>query len=194
MANCNASEPAPATSSLSSSSSSGREATTLAACVARLSQMERLLRTQERQLRERDSEVARLRRENRQMHRFLADYGMEWVGDEEDGEAGGGAAAGGKAAAGSTSTTSTAVATATKASPKLAPAAVSAEPAAAPDMERVRKAVAELNDLASTSTGGGEVVKRPDGSHAFSGAHAALTLTFWRDGMQARALLLMAPT
>ena len=54
---------------------------------ARLDQLERLLKTQEAELRKRDREIQRqhdelraLRQENRDMHRFLADYGLQWVG------------------------------------------------------------------------------------------------------------------
>lgn len=51
---------------------------------------------------------------------------------------------------------------------------------ALPDMERVRRAVAELNAMADGDAGA--IVKRRDGSHGF--ATPSLTLTFWSNGLQ----------
>ena len=53
-------------------------------------------------------------------------------------------------------------------------------------MERVRRAVQELNALAEGS--GGEVVRRRDGSHSL--ATPTLHLTFWSDGLQLNEALL----
>ena len=49
-----------------------------------------------------------------------------------------------------------------------------------PDMERVRRAVQELNALADGT--GGEVVRRRDGTYTL--ATPSLNLTFWLDGLQ----------
>ena len=57
---------------------------------ARLDQLERLLRTQEAELNRKDKEIRKLqeanrvvKRENREMHHFLADYGLQWVGPSQ---------------------------------------------------------------------------------------------------------------
>ena len=47
-------------------------------------------------------------------------------------------------------------------------------------MELVRRAVSELNSLAHG--GGGEIVRKRDGSHGF--VTPSLSLTFWKDGLQ----------
>ncbi len=173
----------------------------VASLSARLTQMERLLRNQEAVLRKRDEElvarddeIARLRRTNRQMQRFLADYGLEWVGDKDgssgepsragsrggSGKSGGG---GGRRAGGADEGgRSTTPAKSGKSGGKSPGSGPPTPRCAAPDMERVRAAVAELNELASSS-GASEVARRADGSHGFAGA-AALHLTFWRDGLQ----------
>ena len=136
--------------------------------------------------------MARLRIENRQMHRFLADYGMEWVGDEQA-RNGTTEAGPGNTGAGNTGTSmSSAAAAPVLAVPtQTSQAVLTTKPAGSvPDMERVRIAVSELNDLAS-NVGSSDVVKRPDGSHGFSGAHSVLQLTVWRDGLQASGLTLL---
>lgn len=77
----------------------------------RLDQLERLLKTQEAELQRRDDELAQqqeelraLRQENREMHKFLADYGLQWVGGSAGSRAG-------SAAASSASTSSSTAAT-----------------------------------------------------------------------------------
>lgn len=71
----------------SPTSSSELIARTSARNAARLDQLERLLRTQEVELRKSEEENRRLqdenrrvKRENREIHKFLSDYGMQWVG------------------------------------------------------------------------------------------------------------------
>ena len=79
--------PPPLPQAPTSPSASELVARTAARTAARLDQLERLLRTQEGELRKRDGEILRqqdelraLRQENRDMHKFLADYGLQWVG------------------------------------------------------------------------------------------------------------------
>jgi len=148
---------------------------------ARVEQLKRLLAVQERELRKREAEVVRLRNENRQMHHFLADYGMRWVGDA--GELSGRAtpvdavpledvvqtAAPQLKSACSTNA-------ATYASPP-------AETHCPPDIERIRCAIRELNEVAAAAAGE-EVVQRADGSHGLQQKLATLPLTVWRNGLQ----------
>ena len=202
---------------------------------ARLDQLERLLKTQEAELRKRDREIQRqhdelraLRQENRDMHRFLADYGLQWVGGGATSEGGSSAGSAASSSAASvrptppatasgesqqqpqqpqqpplpsaragrrqpTTTTTTKAHAARGGGADAAAAATAAVTGAAgvtsphtkaaggpPEMERVRRAVDELNALAEN--GAGEVVRRRDGSHGF--ATPSMTLSFWSDGLQ----------
>ena len=209
----------------------------------RLDQLERLLRTQEAELQSRDSEIQRqqdelraLRQENREMHKFLADYGLQWVGGRSQGASASASAASSAAptppgTAGGAGTASGGAARGALASEQpessKAASAASQQPAAAqpssgrpssssrrgskeagggggggkagggggaggadvrtkpthggvPDMEKVRRAVSELNSLAEQ--GSGEIVRRRDGSHGF--ATPSITLNFWHEGLQ----------
>ena len=181
-------------------------ARTQARTAARLDQLERLLRTQEAELRKRDADITRqqeelraLRKENREMHKFLADYGLQWVGpsrgNSNAGSVGGSAyptppgsarsgellPGGGKPATGKQSPPPPPTAGSSSSSSKPAGGSgAKAKPAAqAPDMEAVRRAVSELNALAN---GEEQIVRKKDGSHGF--VTPSLTLTFWKEGLQ----------
>jgi hypothetical protein len=175
-------------------------------------QLERLLRTQESELRKRENDIQRLqdenhslKRENRDMHRFLADYGLHWVGSSSSSTTPrGGSAASSKVASpppsAPTPATAPAPAPATAAPPRAPPPAkleggkrrAAGPPHAQPtsaaeaprraniDMEVVRRVVSELNAMAEG--GGGDIVRKRDGSHGF--VTPSLNLTFWADGLQ----------
>ena len=198
-----------------SASAAAPAATAASAAADRIALLERLLRTQEAALSKKDHELRRLQednlrfeRENREMHRFLADYNLQWVGPSSSASnrADPSSAASSKLPSGratpmppaqpSRSPPPNVAASAASASSASAPASVKSStasttrpgpaiettPAAPPDMERVRRAVAELNAIAETCSN--EVVKRRDGSHGFDIAPPTLTLTFWKDGLQ----------
>ena len=166
------------------------------------------LRRQEREISKLQADKVQLQRDNREMQLFLADYGMRWVGGSKDApppEAQGvqavedpaaegrGASVGARAATGgggssssfSSSSSSCAPAAKAAASPVKAPSAADGSPlkkrVGPPDMETVRTAVHELNELADASS---EVVRREDGSHGIQASQSTLGLTFWRNGMQ----------
>ncbi|KAL1504180.1 hypothetical protein AB1Y20_010589 [Prymnesium parvum] len=130
---------------------------------ARALLFERLLRTQETELCAKEREIQRLldankqlQRENRELHRFLADYGMQWVGPDAEARRAAPPARGGRGEG--------------------------ADSGAPPDMEAVRRSVCELNAMAET--GGADIVRRRDGSHGLGLTPPTLTLTFWRGGLQ----------
>lgn len=175
--------------------------------LARVALLERLLRTQEAELKRKDATIRQLQeeaqasaRENQDMHRFLADYGLKWVGgrgstpraDSTSGGKGLSGAASGSSLGRKSGSTSPRPSSAARAGPPPAASAgrrpqrqAAGQPAVgspqAPDMERVRRAVAELNAIADGATQ--EVTRRRDGSHGF-GAAASISLTFWADGLQ----------
>lgn len=164
---------------------------------ARVRQLERLLRTQEVELRRQEREISKLQaeklqlqRDNRELHHFLADYGMRWVGD------GAGDSAAAQAPGGSgTEGVATEGAAAAKEHTAQAVSSPAANEAAGsplkeaggsplpgpPDMAAVRRAVEELNAMAD---GPAEVVRRADGAHALKKGEPTLCLTFWRNGLQ----------
>lgn len=115
-----------------------------------------------------------LKRENQDMHHFLADYGLQWVGPAPSSSMG----------PSNHSINSSARATPPPQTPPPAAVDVGVDSGAPPDMEAVRRSVAELNAIASEATGSGEVVKRRDGSHGFELSPPTLTMTFWRGGLQ----------
>ena len=147
---------------------------------SKLSAMNRLLRTQEAELQRRDEQLAalqaenaRLVREQAEMRRFLADYGLQWVGGSKP------SSAGPSSAAPPPKPTPAPAPPPPAAPPARAHRAPAAGGGALPDMEAVRRAIDELNGIAS---GSGGIVRRRDGSHGFE--EQALSLTFWRDGLQ----------
>jgi hypothetical protein len=186
---------------------------------SRLDQLERLLRTQEAELRKRDEELRKrddeiltLRHENREIHQFLADYGLQWVGSSAKSSK---RASSITSAASSADPTPPASARTAADSSSRRPSMPGAEnsgaranrfvaakspnspppgvvddagtlaPAKAlstilPDMERVRRAVSELNALADGTPG--EIIKKRDGSHGF--VSPSITLSFWQEGLQ----------
>ena len=173
---------------------------------ARVRQLERLLRTQEQELRRQEREISQLQadkfslqRENREMQLFLADYGMRWVGgageasaasSTADGAEARGAAAGVasraacEAGPSSSSSSSSAVVPAAKGGGMgggTSPCKAAGSAPMPPDMDVVRRAVQELNELADSSA---EVVQRGDGSHRLQQSQPTLSLIFWRNGME----------
>lgn len=173
---------------------------------ARVRQLERLLRTQEQELRRQEREISQLQadkfslqRENREMQLFLADYGMRWVGGAAEASAASSTADGAEARGAATgvasraaceagpsssSSSSSAVLPAAKGSGMgggTSPSKAAGSASMPPDMDVVRRAVQELNELADSSA---EVVQRGDGSHSLQQSQPTLSLIFWRNGME----------
>lgn len=168
------------TTSLPPVESMKTEYTSLDAAVARIAQLEKMLRVQELELRRREEEsteheeqARRLHAQNLAMHDFLSDYGMKWVGNESRGVSRASSRAPSRGASRPASGTRS------SRSSSLPPDAC---PAAVPSMDEVRLAVLELNEIAG---GGNRVVRLPDGSHGLQAP--VLPLLFWKDGLQVDA-------
>jgi hypothetical protein len=169
------------------------------------------LRRQEREISQLQADKFGLQRDNREMQLFLADYGMRWVGgvgeasaasstaaQSSDGSEARGAAAGvaSRAACDAAPSASCSASASSAALPAAkgggtgggtsTTKAAGGSPAGGsasmpPDMDVVRRAVHELNELADSSA---EVVQRDDGSHRLQQSQPTLSLIFWRNGME----------
>ena len=137
--------------------------------------MNRLLRTQEVELQRRDEQLAALQaesalvREQGEMRRFLADYGLQWVG-------------GSKPSSRAVERGAAAEADAAPAPPTRRRQRARKRPAAGGGACRTWRRCAARSTSSTASRASGGIVRRRDGSHGFE--EQALSLTFWRDGLQ----------
>jgi hypothetical protein len=174
------------TDSFSAVESMRTDHTSLDAAVARITQLEKMLRAQELELRlqkeentEHQEQIKRLHAQNLAMHDFLSDYDMRWVGSDSRGGSRASSLAPSRGAsrpasgAMSSRSSSRPVSGRGSSRPDACSAAVPNidrfhlapnmdQVLLAPNMDRVRQAVLELNEIAG---GGSRVIRRQDGPH-----------------------------